>query len=106
MKTYHFTDKQLDKLLRGTIALYAENILKFGEIEQDGATAGAVTEVFEALEADQELVEAGDADRLMLQLPDMGKILCGVYDFTYAWMSGYDEIRAARNVLELIYGKK
>ena len=65
---YTFTAEQLRELLYGTIGMFQEYRDVHGHTEQ-ASVFDAVNEMFEGLDAERELVAAGDIARLTLQLP-------------------------------------
>lgn len=65
---YTFTNEQLRELLYGTIQMFQEYRDVHDHTEQ-ASTFAAVRDMFEGLDAERELLAAGDITRLTLQLP-------------------------------------
>ncbi len=65
---YSFTNEQLRELLYGTISMLVEYRDRHGHTEES-AKFYAVSEMFEGLDAERELLASGDIARLTLQLP-------------------------------------
>ncbi len=67
MSTYEFTDQQLSKLLDGVIGMY-EEFRKVHGYSDERAKPNAIAEMFEGLNAERELVSAGELPRATLQI--------------------------------------